>query len=160
MTATATASATVLPDAPDGPGGVALLINIDVPDLAVAERFYRAAFGLAPGRRFGGGALELTGAQAPIYLLEKPAGSATGAGRVQERHYARHWTPVHLDFVVPDIDAALARAEAAGAVADGPVRTHDWGRIAVLSDPFGHGVCLLQFLGRGYNEIADPPAPS
>lgn len=25
-----------------------------------------------------------------------------------------------------------------------------------LADPFGHGVCLLQFSGRGYDEIATP----
>jgi predicted enzyme related to lactoylglutathione lyase len=34
------------------------------------------------------------------------------------------------------------------------VRTHVWGRIAVLSDPFGNGFCLIQFLNRGYDEIA------
>jgi lactoylglutathione lyase len=153
-------SAPPLPDGPGGtgPGGVAVLVNIDVPDLAAAERFYRAAFGLSPGRRFGGGALELLGAQAPIYLLEKPAGSAAAAGAAQERHYARHWTPVHLDFVVPDIGPALDRAEAAGAVAEGPVRTHDWGRIVVLADPFGHGACLIEFRGRGYDAIAEAPA--
>jgi hypothetical protein len=25
----------------------------------------------------------------------------------------------------------------------------------VLADPFGHGLCLIQFLGRGYDEIAE-----
>jgi len=34
------------------------------------------------------------------------------------------------------------------------VRTHSWGRIAVMADPFGHGFCLIEFLGRGYDEIA------
>ena len=30
-------------------------------------------------------------------------------------------------------------------------------RIAgVLADPFGHGLCLIQFLGRGYDEIVAP----
>jgi hypothetical protein len=24
-----------------------------------------------------------------------------------------------------------------------------------MADPFGHGFCLIQFLGRGYDEIAD-----
>jgi predicted enzyme related to lactoylglutathione lyase len=62
---------------------------------------------------------------------------------------------VHLDFVVPDIDAAVQRACAAGARLEGAVRTAEWGRIAVLSDPWGHGFCLIEFLGRGYDEIAD-----
>jgi len=25
----------------------------------------------------------------------------------------------------------------------------------VLADPFGHGLCLIQFLGRGYDEITE-----
>jgi hypothetical protein len=29
-----------------------------------------------------------------------------------------------------------------------------WGRIAHMADPFGHGLCLIQFLGCGYDEIA------
>lgn len=129
-----------------------LLLNIDVPDLAAAERFYVDAFGLRPGRRLGDGVLELLGADAPIYLLRQPAGS-TGAA-TQPRDYARHWTPLHLDVVVEDLDAALAAALAAGATPDGDVREAAWGRIVRIADPFGHGWCLLQFLGNGYDEIA------
>ena len=131
-----------------------LLVNIDVPDLAAAERFYVAAFGLTPTRRFGEGGVELSGWPAPVYLLEKAAGTIGAGG--EPRRYERHWSPVHLDVVVDDIDAALARALAAGAVAESQIRTDAWGRIVVLADPFGHGVCLIQFLGRGYDEIAAP----
>jgi predicted enzyme related to lactoylglutathione lyase len=131
-----------------------LLVNIDVPDLARAVRFYTEAFGLSVGRRFGDGGAELTGWPARLYLLEKPAGTI-GAGD-QPRGYGRHWTPVHLDVVVDDLAPALARAIAAGAVLEGQVRTAAWGRIAHLADPFGHGICLLQFLNRGYDEIASP----
>ncbi len=69
------------------------------------------------------------------------------------RDYARHWTPVHLDVVVDDIEAALDRAEAAGAVRESHPDTHPWGRIVRLADPFGHGLCLIQLLGRGYDEL-------
>ena len=62
---------------------------------------------------------------------------------------------MHLDIVVPDVDGAAAPAERAGAVREGEIQTHSWGRIAHLADPF----CLIQFLGRGYDEIADD-APS
>jgi hypothetical protein len=48
------------------------------------------------------------------------------------------------------------RAQAAGARLEGDIRTHEWGRIAVMADPFGHGFCLIEFLGRGYDEIARP----
>jgi len=129
-----------------------MLVNIDVPDLATAERFYGEAFGLQRGRRFGRDALELVGGDVPVYLLHKESGTI-GAG-ASARDYLRHWTPVHVDVVVEDLDAALIRAVAAGATQEGSVREAGWGRIVQLSDPWGHGWCLLQFLGRGYDEIA------
>jgi predicted enzyme related to lactoylglutathione lyase len=89
-----------------------------------------------------------------VYLLQKPEGSH-GAGE-SLRHYDRHWTPVHVDVVVDDIAAAASRAVAAGARVETDVRTEVWGKIVVLADPFGHGFCLIEFLGRGYDEISDP----
>ena len=132
-----------------------LLANIDVPDVEQATTFYCEALGLTVGRRFGAGGVELLGASSAIYLLEKAQGSAATADSPQRRDYSRHWSPVHLDFVVPDLDAAVARASAAGALLEGDVRTSVWGRLAVFADPFGHGFCLIQFLNRGYDEIAD-----
>ncbi|MGH7041538.1 MAG: VOC family protein [Acetobacteraceae bacterium] len=135
-----------------------LLVNIDVPDLGRAIAFYSEAFGLAVTRRFGAQAAELGGWPTRLYLLAQPEGSPGAAG--QPRRYGRHWTPVHLDVVVDDIDAALARATAAGARAETAIRTAAWGRIVTLADPFGHGLCLIEFLGRGYDEIATPVAPA
>jgi predicted enzyme related to lactoylglutathione lyase len=134
-----------------------LLVNIDVPDLARAIAFYGEAFGLIVTRRFGAGGAELSGWPVRVYLLEKPAGSI-GAG-TEPRRYERHWTPVHLDVVVEDVEAALAKALAAGARAETDIRVGAWGKIVVLSDPFGHGICLIEFLGRGYDEIAERVGP-
>ncbi len=133
-----------------------LLVNIDVDDLAKAETFYRDAFGLKASRRFGAGGVEMMGANAAIYLLVKAAGTPASKATAQTRDYRRHWTPVHLDFVVQDVEAALARAKAAGASVEGAIETHNWGRIGHLADPFGHGICLVQFLNRGYDEVATP----
>ena len=99
-----------------------LLVNVDVPDVAAAERFYVEAFGLTPSRRFGGDGVELGGWPARVYLLQKAAGTVGSAGG-DLRRYERHWSPIHIDVVVDDIDAAFARAVAAGAVA-GP-----WARL-------------------------------
>ena len=130
-----------------------LLINIDVPDLAEAIAFYTQAFGLTVTRRLGAEVAELSGLPARIYLLQKPGGSI-GAAK-EPRRYDRHWTPVHIDVVVDDIEAALRRAVAAGAQAETDIRAAAYGKIAVLADPFGHGFCLIQFLGRGYDETRD-----
>ena len=129
-----------------------LLINIDVPDLRAAEALYTQAFGLTTGRRFGEAAVELLGAQAPLYVLQNAAGTVGAAD--SRRDYARHWTPVHLDVVVERLEPALERATRAGMRQEGGIREADWGRIARLADPWGHGWCLLQFTGRGYDEIA------
>jgi predicted enzyme related to lactoylglutathione lyase len=131
---------------------VQLLINIDVPDVAQAERFYTAAFGLRPSRRFGEDGLELLGAGVPVYLLRKAAGTQAAGAAV--RDYARHWSPVHCDVAVDDIEAALERAVQAGARQEGGLRTAGWGRIVQLADPFGHGWCLIQFSAAGYDAIA------
>ncbi|MGE8657773.1 MAG: GNAT family N-acetyltransferase [Achromobacter sp.] len=131
-----------------------ILVNIDVPDLQAAIDFYTRAFGLALHRRLGATGAEMLGAPAPIYLLQKAAGSPAAGAVRQPRDYARHWTPVHLDVVVDDVDDAVARAVAAGARLEDPAVTHEWGRIAHLSDPFGHGICIMQFLGQGYDALA------
>jgi predicted enzyme related to lactoylglutathione lyase len=134
-----------------------ILINIDVSDLDAAITFYQRAFELGVGRRFGSFGVELTGATSMLYLLVKREGTRATKITDQTRTYARHWTPVHLDFVVTDFDEAVARAASAGAIQEGVSEVHAWGRIAHFSDPFGNGFCVLQFLGRGYDEISDPP---
>jgi predicted enzyme related to lactoylglutathione lyase len=129
-----------------------LLVNIDVDDIEYAIEFYRAAFGLKVARRFGAGAAEMIGSTAPIYHLQKKAGTPAFKDG-PERDYARHWTPVHLDFVVLDIERALEDAKEAGAKGEGKIRTEKWGHIVFMSDPFGNGFCLIQFIGRGYDEL-------
>jgi predicted enzyme related to lactoylglutathione lyase len=122
-----------------------VIINIDVPELAPAIAFYTAALGLIHARTLDDDVAELTGASATLYLLKKDAGTAAVGSPAIDRNYGRHWTPVHFDLVVPDVDAAAARAVAAGAR---PETGHiDWRGSRVLSfgDPFGHGFCFIQF---------------
>lgn len=130
-----------------------LLANIDVEDLEKAIEFYGSALGLRLGRRLSESIAEMLGASSAIYLLAKPSGGPVSPSTPQRRDYQRHWTPVHLDFVVEDIDAAVHKAQAAGAQLEGDIQTHKWGHIANLADPFGNGFCLIEFIGRGYDEI-------
>lgn len=136
------------------------LVNLDVDDLTKAIAFYTAAFGLQIGRRFGAFGAEMLGGPTAIYLLEKVAGtpatatSASGS-HSQQRSYVRHWTPLHLDFVVDEIEVAVRNALAAGAQLEKPITPYNWGKLAVMADPFGHGFCFIEFTGRGYDEIAE-----
>lgn len=137
---------------------IALLVNIDVDDIERGIAFYCAALGVTVGRRFGSDYVELVGASSPIYLLKKPAGSPATAGTEAMRHYARHWTPVHFDLVVADAAAAVERARAAGARLERGISDHEYGRLAVLADPFGHGFCFVQFNERGYDALVTNPS--
>ena len=130
-----------------------LLVNIDVPNLEQGIAFYTAAFGLEVGRRFDSGFVELVGRDVPIYLLCKSAGTPIGPAGGDQRRYERHWSPVHADFVVDDIEAAIARAVAAGAVQEGETCDAPYGRLAMFADPFGHGFCLIEFNEAGYDAI-------
>ena len=130
------------------------LINIDVPNLEAAIEFYQRATDLRLKRRlFQDTVAELTGAPLTIFLLQKDTGSSATPGASLSRDYRRHWTPVHLDLVVPDVEAATATAIAAGAKLEGEIQSHAWGRLAPFSDPFGHGFCFLQWTGKGYDEM-------
>jgi predicted enzyme related to lactoylglutathione lyase len=132
-----------------------MIVNIDVDDLEKAVEFYTTALGLRLGRRlFESSVAEMLGAASPIHLIEKPPGSIAVTGAALLREYNRHWTPVHLDFVVDDVQAAVARAVRAGAKPDGEIQSFAWGRCATLSDPFGHGFCVIQLVGDGYDEVA------
>ena len=130
-----------------------LLVNLDVDDIEKATCFYGSAFGLKVGRRFAAVGVEMLGGPAPIYLLAKATGTPASETTSQCRSYQRHWTPVHLDFVVDEIEPAVERAVSAGARIENPISTHEWGKLALMVDPFGHGFCFVQFLGRGYDEI-------
>ena len=131
-----------------------LLLNIDVPDIDAGVRFYTAALGLRVGRRLGSGFVELLGSDAPIYLLKKAPGTSIGPAGGDTRCYQRHWSPIHPDYVVTDIAAAIERATAAGAVQEGETCDAAYGKLAKFADPFGHGFCLIEFNAEGYDAIA------
>ena len=128
-----------------------LLINIDVPEIEPAVRFYTEALGFRLGRRIDAEFVELLGAEVPIYLLKKEAGSEPFDHAPAVRSFDPHWTPVHFDVVVDDIRAAVRRAEAAGARREGKVTEHAYGKLALMRDPFGNGFCLLEMSAEGYD---------
>jgi uncharacterized glyoxalase superfamily protein PhnB len=133
-------------------------VCVDVDDLEKGIAFYTRAFGLEVGRRIGDDGVELLGAPTPIDLLQRKAGTSASPVSDAQRDYGRHWTPLHLDFEVTRLEDSVKRALAAGATLEREIQVQAWGRMANLADPFGHGFCLLEFRGRGYDEIV-PPRP-
>lgn len=133
-----------------------MIINIDVPGLEAGIRFYADGLGFRFVRvLFGGSVAELTNDAGAIFLIEQSQGSQPIPGEAARRDYQRqHWTPVHIDLPVADIDTAVARALAAGAVAGALVTRHAFGRLAPMRDPFGHGFCLIEFNAAGYDAAA------
>jgi catechol 2,3-dioxygenase-like lactoylglutathione lyase family enzyme len=125
---------------------VKLEITIDVDDLDRAVGFYCGGLGLELVERTPDWArVRLPGQTFWIYRFDAgPQGPIA-------RDYRRHWTPVHLDFIVSDLDAVLERALAAGGRLDRDVRRgapEPLGRcdVANLSDPAGNGVDLVERL--------------
>ena len=131
-------------------------ICIDVDELERGIAFYTTAFDLRVARRFDRHWVELVGASSPIDLLAAAGEKGPVPGSPLERSFARHWTPVHLDFVVRDLGAAVARALSQGAHLERPIREEIYGRIANLADPFGHGICLLELNDQGYDALTEP----
>lgn len=127
-----------------------VLVNIDVPELKPAIAFYEAAVGVKLKRLLDDDVAELEYGSSLLYLLCKPTKSqATPAGDVRE--WGRHWTPVHVDFVVDDLDAAVERALAAGAERESACIDWRGSRCVTFADPFGHGFCLIEFSGERYD---------
>ena len=121
--------------------------TIDVPDLEAGVAFY-AALGWSERARPLPIMAVLHHEGQTLLLMQKSPGTRPTPAEGPRRDYARHWTPVHLDFHVEDFDAVLAAVLAAGAVCE---QRHEGAsgrpRVAFLSDPFGHGFCLIEQRG-------------
>lgn len=128
-----------------------ILVNIDVPALAPAIAFYTVALDLKLTRILDDDVAELSGAASPIYLLAHADGSEPADSVREPRRYARHWTPVHMDFVVDDLEDAASRAIAAGARQESECIEWRGSRCITFSDPFGHGFCLIAFAATTYD---------
>jgi catechol 2,3-dioxygenase-like lactoylglutathione lyase family enzyme len=135
---------------PDAGAPIDVHVYVEVSDLDRALAFYVGGLGLRELRRFTPRWVELAGARVPIHLLARPEPEFRAGAATLRRDYLRHWTPVHLDFVVDSLQTAVARAVAAGGVLDRDIVDHRYWRMANLADPFGNGVDLIEFAEGGY----------
>jgi len=121
---------------PDGYLAVSPYLIVD--GAAKAIEFYKTVLGVAERYRFGApggrvGHAELTIGGSVIMLAdEHPDIGAIGPRTVGG-------TPVGIMLYLPDVDAAVERAVAAGAKLISPAENKFYGdRMATIEDPFGH----------------------
>jgi predicted enzyme related to lactoylglutathione lyase len=127
---------------------------IEVADLEGGIGVYCDSLGLALKRRLGPNWVELDGANMPIFLLGNRSPVAELGDTRVERNFTRHWTPVHLDFIVADLDAVVTRLSGLGASLDRSIQQREYGRMANMADPFGNGFDLIEFSGAGYDAVS------
>ena len=108
---------------------------------------------LQPSRVLSPRWVELAGANLPIFLLaDRPAVAELGTTKVP-RDFGRHWTPVHLDFIVRNLGEMIRRLCDLGASLDREIQIREYGRMANMADPFGNGFDLIEFSGPGYDNV-------
>lgn len=125
----------------------AVMPHLVVDDGAAAIDFYVKAFGATelgrmpgPDGRLVHGAVQINGGT--VMLADDYPEYCDGQSETPK---ALGGTPVTIHLVVPDVDAAFARAVEAGAEVVMPVEDMFWGdRYGVLRDPFGHKWSLGQ----------------
>ena len=113
-------------------------ICIDVDNVDRAVEFYGRGLGLTVVEHHPDWA-QVTLREQTFWIMKAPAGAQ---GQIS-RDYRRHWTPVHLDFTVDDIDEAVKRAVDVGGKLEGEIQRGPKGGLANLADPSGNGADLV-----------------
>ena len=118
-------------------------VSIDVPELERGLGFYGRVFGFVEKSRPFPTMAIVNGNNVTICIHEKTAGTRSSAGSAEPRRYERHWTPVHLDFHVPDFDETLARIRSENGTIENEFRNQGPMPAAFCSDPYGNGFCVI-----------------
>jgi len=132
------------------------LTILAVEDLPRAREFYRAALGVEPAVSTPVYAELALGTQRiGVYQRE---GFGRNTGRAPMEIPAGEFSPCELYLYADDLEAAMARVEAAGARALDPRRARPWGdEVAYYADPDGHVLALARTAALSLDE--PPPAP-
>lgn len=112
-------------------------VILPVPDLARAAAFYGRVLD-SPGRRVSPGR-HYFDCGGTILACYEPAADGDGPAGGWRFHPLQY-----LYFAVPDLEAALARLEAAGGTVDEGIAAQPWGeRSFYARDPFGSRLCFV-----------------
>ncbi len=118
-------------------------VCIDVSEMEKAIQFYTKALGCKLVQKKAQ-YTELLADGLTIYLGENEAGTNPLINGKASRNYERHWTPVHLDVHVSDIDSCVSKVIELGGIKEGD-KSGDWGSVVFCADPFGNGFCVMQY---------------
>jgi len=118
-------------------------LSIDVPNLDAGLRFYASVFGFVEKSRPFPTMAILDAGNLTVCMHEKAAGTKSSPVGPDVRRYERHWTPVHLDFHVTDLDAVLSKVRVEGGMIENEFRTEGPRPAAFCGDPFGNGFCVI-----------------
>lgn len=117
-------------------------ICIDVADIKQGTKFYTIALG-CDIKHEKQQSSELSAENVTIHLIEKEENSNPLIKESSSRNYSRHWTPVHLDFAVTDIEKTLSLIQEFGGILEDK-KEGEWGTAAFCADPFGNGFCIIK----------------
>lgn len=118
-------------------------VSIDVPSLEQGLRFYREVFGFVETARPFPSMAIVDANNVSVCMHEKAAGTKSSPAGAATRHYDRHWTPVHLDFHVDDLDTVLDKVRAEGGAVEMEFRNQGPMPVGFCTDPFGNGFCVI-----------------
>jgi predicted enzyme related to lactoylglutathione lyase len=118
-------------------------VSIDVPQLDDGIRFYGSVFGFVEIARPFPTMAVLDANNLTVCMHERAGGTRSSAEGAELRRYERHWTPVHLDLHVHELDAVLSKVRAEGGAVESEFRTQGPRPVAFCSDPFGSGFCVI-----------------
>jgi catechol 2,3-dioxygenase-like lactoylglutathione lyase family enzyme len=117
--------------------------TIDVPDLEAGVAFYAGLFGFTETARPLPTLAVLDADGQSLLIFQKEPGSHPVKNALIARDYARHWTPVHLDFHIEDVKAMLPELARLGGTLEELHELPGRPTVAFCADPFGHGFCLI-----------------
>lgn len=118
-------------------------VCIDISEMKKGIKFYTEALGCQLIKE-GDEYTELSFDGLKMYLIARENGTNPLITGEAVRNYERHWTPIHLDFHVSNIDQCISSIIELGGVKEGE-SSGDWGSAAFCADPFGNGFCVMEY---------------
>lgn len=119
-----------------------------VKDSVELSKFYCDVFGMKEVRR-----IDALGADEPHLEIFLSAGPEENGNQIALLHYVNKPAPTpgeaSIAFMVEDVDAIVAAAQAAGGTSTRAAETleeHKF-RYAIIADPEGHSIEVMQFVG-------------